>query len=162
MKRLFSLALLAAIVLHFSSCDRKSKVYSPTVTADYLIVGHTGAYVVPETKTLYYRITSDAMVADTTKDARMYPDKNTSFNFNYPYSQAKFDSLAKGILSIVPTELLSKNGASIGSMLPDGGYDFVKASIGSTIYTWQIEINQNTGSTTLQAFAARVRAITSN
>ena len=150
-------ALIAFTVLFFS-CD-KGKTTAGSSTADYIIVGHTGGFVSNVALTPYFLIKDTTLREDTSVRANTVPTSYGGFNFNYLLPHALYDSVAGGLLTAVPTELLSHNGGDYGSSMPDVGYTDVRAQIGGALYSWRFEYNQTTSSSDVQLFVQKLNKI---
>jgi hypothetical protein len=152
-KTIHSIGLILAIAIFFSAC-KKDK--STPVSGDYLVVGHTGGFVSNLALTPYYLINNGQLLKDTTIFATTHiPDDVNSFHFYVLLPSVNYDSVAT-LLTTIPSELLSRNGQSIGTALPDAGYTDVRTSINGIVYKWHFEVDQSTSSSEVRTFATRL------
>ena len=163
MNLIIKTSIFAFCLLFFWSCSKKTgTTMSTTITGDYLIVGHTGGFVMGTTINPYYLVHDTTLSADTSLNATNIPATTSGFHFNYQYPRARFDTVGAGLIASIPTELLSKNGATIGQTFPDVGYTDVRASIGGTYYTWIFLAKQDSSSAAIQQFVKKLGKVMSN
>ena len=153
MKTIKSLLLLSLLFITAFSCRKKDAQY--TVKGDYMVVGWTGGFVTPDTKATYYLITSSELRVDNSQIQSSIPTNVNGFNFSTSLPAAKYDAV-KTLLTTIPSELLTRNNASIGDLFPDAGYRDVRASIGGTLYTWKFEADQTKSSQAIQDFVKKI------
>ena len=160
MYRLSSLFILLFASVWFTSCHKEKNTtthFAPT--GDYLIVGATGGFIAPTSPSPYSLIADSSLREDTLLNSTNIPTAYSGFNFDYVLPQARYDTVAAGILSAIPSELLAENGASIGAYVPDVGYTDVRARIASVDYTWKFEGNQSGSSAGIQLFLQKLGKI---
>ena len=155
MFRVFSLTLLLASLL-CCACnkDKPAPRFSPT--GDYLIVGQTGGFINPTAPTPYYLVADGALREDGTCNADNLPTTYSGFNFNNVLPQARYDSVAAGVLANIPPELLPQSGAGIGKLIPDVGYTDVRVRISGVLYNWHFLPDQSSSDTAVQKFVSAV------
>ncbi len=153
MKTIKSLLLLSLLFITAFSCRKKDAQY--TVKGDYMVVGWTGGFVAPDAKATYYLITTSELRVDNSQIQSSIPTNINGFNFNTVMPTAKYDAV-KSLLTTIPSELLSRNNASIGDVFPDAGYKDVRASINGTLYSWKFEADQTKSSQAIQDFVKRI------
>jgi hypothetical protein len=119
-------------------------------------VGHTGGFVSNLALSPYYLINNGQLLKDTTVQVALgIPDDVNAFHFNVLLPAADYATVAD-LLTSIPSELLGKNGESIGTAFPDVGYTDVRTSVNGTVYKWHFEADQSTSSTAVKAFVARL------
>ncbi len=146
MKHLVTVMLLAVVVV--SSCTKKKNDY--TITGDYMIIGRAGGFTTGG-PTTYYLINNGQLRSDNTVSSAAPHNNVSSFKFNTLLSDAKYNE-ARRLPSLVPAELLTRNGQRIGEVLIDAGYTDVRYSTGGVAYRWYIEGNQDSSSAEVQRF----------
>ncbi len=162
MNPIIKTSIFAFCVLFFWSCSKKTGTTTTTITGDYLIVGHTGGFVMGTAINPYYLVHDTTLSADTSLNVTNIPTTTSGFHFNYHYPRARFDTVGAGLITSIPTELFSRNGASIGQMIPDVGYTDVRVSVGGNYYTWTFLPKQDSSSPAIQQFVIKLGKVMSN
>ena len=148
---IFCLSLL--VVLSVTSC-KKSVQYS--ASGEYLVVGSAGGFISGSQPTHYFIVSGGQVREDLNVNSGMVPDNINQFNFNTVLPAAKYNAV-KGLLSAIPSELLTRNNQDIGAPIPDMGYIDVRASIKGVSYRWTFEGDQSGTSAAIQQFLDSVQ-----
>ena len=158
MKQIINLSLLVLVTLTCLSCSKKTNC-EMAATAEYLIVGNTGGFIMPTSKTSYFIVIDSTLKEDTSLTIGTVPAAYSGFNFNYLLPQSLYDSVGAGVLSSIPAELLTNNGAFIGTVRPDVGYTDLRVSISGASYNWKFSPDQSTSSIAVQTFVQKINKI---
>jgi len=153
MKHLVTLLLLTIVV--GTGCTKKKNNY--TITGDYLIVGNAGGFT-NGGPTTYYLINNGELRSDNTVSSVHPVDNISDFKFNTRLPDADYQQV-KRLPSLVPAELLSRNGQQIGDPFVDAGYTDVRTSVGGVAYRWYMQADQSKSSDAIRQFVDSLQIV---